>query len=294
MKASSYETAPDTYKDLVDSLVVEQEDDEATGIDSFIGLVLNDIQDAFDENSTEDTFEEYPKYQTEDVNSSREIVRERPVLKGESLWSIAEGIYGDPYKWMEIYEQNMDVIGGDPGNIYKGQLLHIPEGNGEEFKICYPKLIAHNGKDVSAVNAGIRERAMKMADELLVNRSQELSDSLLYDERYSTKWTRSSVNYVITYLDEDVISVVFQDYMFIGSIFGEDMLLQHADSEFDTRIFEEVLTPQLMSEALQTNGTIDGRHFMNTFLTKDGVGFAFSYRVGQEIDGSYSIMRGWT
>ena len=380
MKASSYETAPDTYKDLVDSLVVEQEDDEVTGTDSFIGLVLNDIQDAFNENSKEDTFEEYPEYQTEDVNSSREIVRERPVLKGESLWSIAEGIYGDPYKWMEIYGQNKDIIGGDPGKIYKGQFLQIPEdnsyfysdyetcyedtiaetfhwegiepyidpdcgyeiqncifyytvpeGEGEQFKICYPKLVAHNGKDVSAVNAGIRERAMKMADQLLINRSQELSDSLLYDERYSTKWTRSSVNYVITYLDEDVISVVFQDYMFIGSIFGEDismrtyvadintgirykneellknmddlqvanliyedMLLQHADSEYDTMIFEEVLTPQLMAEALQTNGDIDGRYFMNTFLTQDGVGFSFSYRVGQEIDGSYSIMRGWT
>lgn len=238
-------------------MLAVQVDDATDETDTFNEFVLNNIKDALNEYPIEDTLEEYPKYQTEDVNSSREIVRERPVLKGESLWSIAEG-------------------------------------SGEQFKICYPKLIAHNGKDVSTVNAGIRERAMKMADELLVNRSQDLSDSLLYDERHSTKWTRSSVNYVITYLDEDVISVVFQNYMFIGSILGgdismrtyvadintgiryknedllknmddlyvanliyEDMLLQHADSEYETMIFEEVLTPHLMAEALQTNGTID-------------------------------------
>lgn len=33
---------------------------------------------------------------------------------------------------------------------------------------------------------------------------------------------------------------------------------------------------------------------MNLFLTEDGVGFALSYRVGEDVDGSYSIMRGWT
>lgn len=84
------------------------------------------------------------------------------------------------------------------------------------------------------------------------------------------------------------------DDLQVANLIYEDMLLQHVDSEYDTMIFEEVLTPQLMAEALQTNGDIDGRYFMNTFLTQDGVGFSFSYRVGQEIDGSYSIMRGWT
>ncbi len=319
-----------------------------------------------------------------DVNAGRELVRERPVLEGESLWSIAEGIYGDPHKWTELYEVNKDVIGEDAGLLFKGQFLQIPEqdddynrffytdyetcyqdataeefvwegiepyidpdcgyeiqtamfyytfpeGEGEQFKICYPRLVAHNGKDVSAVNAGIRERAMRMADELLINRSDELKANLLYDDRYSTKWTRSTVDYVITYLDEDVISVVFQEYTFTGSIYGEyialrsyvadintgmryknadllqgtndmqlanllfdDMIAQHEDSEFETRLFEVVLTPQLIAETLKTNLMIDGRHFMNLFLTEDGVGFALSYRVGEDVDGSYSIMRGWT
>ena len=199
-------------KRVVICLVVFGVSMAAVALDIYAKGALNDI---------ENTFEEYPEYQTEDVNSSREIVRERPVLKGESLWSIAEGIYGDPYKWMEIYGQNKDIIGGDPGKIYKGQFLQIPEdnsyfysdyetcyedtiaetfhweaiepyidpdcgyeiqncifyytvpeGEGEQFKICYPKLVAHNGKDVSVVNAGIRERAMKMADQLMKNCSK--------------------------------------------------------------------------------------------------------------------------
>lgn len=297
---------------------------------------------------TEHFEEEDSRFQ--DFNAGRELVRERPVLEGESLWSIAEGIYGDPYKWTELYEANKDVIGEDAGLLFKGQFLQIPEqdddynrffytdyetcyqdataekfvwegiepyidpdcgyeiqtvmfyytfpeGEGEQFKICYPRLVAHNGKDVSAVNAGIRERAMRMADELLINRSDELKANLLYDDRYSTKWTRSTVDYVITYLDEDVISVVFQEYTFTGSIYGEyialrsfmgdintgmryknadllqgtddmqlanllfdDMIAQHEDSEFETRLFEVVLTPQLIAETLKTNLMIDGRH----------------------------------
>ena len=356
---------------------------------------INDAKEKADEKADEwlesvKEFMEEPEHFEEedsrspDFNAGRELVRERPVLEGESLWSIAEGIYGDPYKWTELYEANKDVIGEDAGLLFKGQFLQIPEqdeennrffytdyetcyqdataeefvwegiepyidpdcgyeiqtvmfyytfpeGEGEQFKICYPRLVAHNGKDVSAVNAGIRERAMRMTDELLINRSDELKDSLLHDDRYSTKWTRSTVDYVITYLDEDAISVVFQEYTFTGSIYGEyialrsyvgdintgmryknadllqgtddiqlanllfdDMIAQHEDSEFETRLFEVVLTPQLIAETLKTNLMIDGRHFMNLFLTEDGVGFALSYRVGEDVDGSYSIMRGWT
>ena len=356
---------------------------------------INDAKEKADEKADEwlesvkEFMEETEHFEEEDsrsqdFNAGCKLVRERPVLEGESLWSIAEGIYGDPYKWTELYEANKDVIGEDAGLLFKGQFLQIPEqdndynryfytdyetcyqdataeefvwegiepyidpdcgyeiqtvmfyytfpeGEGEQFKICYPRLVAHNGKDVSAVNAGIRERAMRMTDELLINRSDELKDNLLHDDRYSTKWTRSTVDYVITYLDEDVISVVFQEYTFTGSIYGEyialrsyvgdintgmryknadllqgtddmqlanllfdDMIAQHEDSEFETRLFEVVLTPQLIAETLKTNLMIDGRHFMNLFLTEDGVGFALSYRVGEDVDGSYSIMRGWT
>lgn len=310
---------------------------------------------------------------------NRTILRERPVLSGESLWSIAQEVYGDHYKWRQIYEANTALLGDNPSLIYKGQYLilpeddnnsytdyercyrdtvaaafdwegtpeyidpdcgyeiincvfyyTLPEGEGETFKICYPKLISHNGKDVSAVNAGIRERAMKYVDQMLINRTEDLTEALKTDERYHISWVRSEVNYRITYLDENMISVVFQDYLFLGSIYAEDielrayvadintgiqyknqellqnlddmeiaqaihedLLLQDKDDESVLEVVKLVLTPELICNALQTNGNIDNRYFINTFLTEDGVGFAFSYRVGQEIDGNYRILRGW-
>ena len=56
---------------------------------------------------------------------------------------------------------------------------------------------------------------------------------------------------------------------------------------------KEVLTPELMSEALRTNEVVDNRYFIDAFLTDGGMGFAFSYRVNETIDGSQITMRGW-
>lgn len=47
------------------------------------------------------------------------------VLPGQSLWSIAEEIYGDPYKWITIYSMNV-LLMEDPDLIYPGQILLIP------------------------------------------------------------------------------------------------------------------------------------------------------------------------
>lgn len=368
----------DAYKNL-DGWLTAHEDEFKTPVD-----------EALDELFKEENGQELADAQTdevEDVNRYRKIVRERPVLIGDTLWSIAADIFGDPYKWCEIYEMNKDVIGDNPSLIYKGQYLQIPyqeeryygdgfmdyytnyeycyedittelydwegiteyidpdcgyeiqncifyyrypEGNGEEFKICYPKLISNNGADVSAVNEGIRECAMEYADRMLINRSEEFTQTLQNDEKYDEYWTQSNVNYIISYLNEDLISVVFQDHLFAGSIYAEDlelrayvadidtgislgneelisgensqelaelihqdMLAQNEGNEIALSVFGEVLTPELISEALQTNGTVDNRYFIDTFLTEGGMGFAFSYRVSETIDGNQITMRGW-
>jgi nucleoid-associated protein YgaU len=44
------------------------------------------------------------------------------VLRGESLWRIAERIYGDPLLWRQIYADNHATI-TDPDLIYPGQVL---------------------------------------------------------------------------------------------------------------------------------------------------------------------------
>ncbi|MBO5093959.1 MAG: LysM peptidoglycan-binding domain-containing protein [Lachnospiraceae bacterium] len=47
------------------------------------------------------------------------------VRRGDCLWSIAEEQLGDGALWKEIYEQNRDAIGGDPGLLLPGARLVI-------------------------------------------------------------------------------------------------------------------------------------------------------------------------
>ena len=56
------------------------------------------------------------------------------VRPGDSLWSLAARDLGSEAtadtiaaRWPQWYEANRDVIGGDPGLIHPGQLLHAPD-----------------------------------------------------------------------------------------------------------------------------------------------------------------------
>ena len=48
------------------------------------------------------------------------------VERGDSLWKIAEKIYGDGYQWVKIYQANQEKIGVNPGLIFSGTVLTIP------------------------------------------------------------------------------------------------------------------------------------------------------------------------
>jgi len=50
----------------------------------------------------------------------------RTVVKGDTLWDIAQDEYNDATRWPEIYAANTDVIGADPDLIFPGQVLRIP------------------------------------------------------------------------------------------------------------------------------------------------------------------------
>jgi hypothetical protein len=52
--------------------------------------------------------------------------RLRTVVKGDTLWDIAQAVYGDATRWPEIYAANTDVVGADPDLIFPGQVLRIP------------------------------------------------------------------------------------------------------------------------------------------------------------------------
>ena len=52
--------------------------------------------------------------------------RTYPVVKGDTLSSIAKQFYGDANKWRKIFEANGDVI-KNPDLIHPGQVLKIPD-----------------------------------------------------------------------------------------------------------------------------------------------------------------------
>lgn len=50
----------------------------------------------------------------------------RTVKSGDSLWKIAQQVYGNGSDYTKLYEANKDIIGSDPNLIYPGQVLTIP------------------------------------------------------------------------------------------------------------------------------------------------------------------------
>jgi nucleoid-associated protein YgaU len=48
------------------------------------------------------------------------------VSYGDTLWSIAQFAYGNPYRWIDIYNANTGIIGANPGLIFSGTVLTIP------------------------------------------------------------------------------------------------------------------------------------------------------------------------
>ncbi len=73
------------------------------------------------------------------TKAKKELVTTHTVVKGETLWSIAKEVYGNPAKWKLIYEANKNIL-KSPDSLKLGQVLVIPrkEGNGKKNQNSLP------------------------------------------------------------------------------------------------------------------------------------------------------------
>ena len=62
---------------------------------------------------------------TPDADADEEAVVFYPVEKGDTLSGIAKRLYGDPNKYMKIFEANKPKL-SHPDKIYPGQVLRVP------------------------------------------------------------------------------------------------------------------------------------------------------------------------
>ena len=61
----------------------------------------------------------------EEVKDEYDVTQYHEVVKGETLWKIAEKYYGDGNLYTNIFEANKDIL-KDPNMIKIGQKLRIP------------------------------------------------------------------------------------------------------------------------------------------------------------------------
>lgn len=261
---------------------------------------------------------------------------------GNNPQNIAKGMYlvlpqpeqGNDYlDWDECYRmvkmdaEEIDIearIAEDTGCHITDYFFYYAapyEGKGEHFRICYPQLTFDDGRDAALINEAIRDAAMMRVSTLLVNRSEQLDENCRTDSDYGYDWIRSQVNYKITYLDENLISVVFDEYFFLGSIFLEfaetraitvdlknghvytneelfedkealaeyirkELILQKTDNGREA--FAEIFTKERLVEMLNTTDYVEGRYRMSPYIYHGGVGFVVSYWISTDA----MLMRG--
>ncbi len=120
VKESNLETYGNEFGPTADSLyekygswqtVLEKALSSNPGMDACLGL-YDDYYDTYD------LAEEAGK-------SAKETENLYTVVRGDSLWKIAQRYYGSGEKWVQIYERNRDII-DNPSLIYAGQKLVIP------------------------------------------------------------------------------------------------------------------------------------------------------------------------
>jgi nucleoid-associated protein YgaU len=87
--------------------------------------IFEQIKNAFSKGESEQLEEPVPEQEADAPVPEPARVDSYTVLSGDTLWRIADKLYGDGEKYVEIYEANREEL-ESPDRILPGQVLRIP------------------------------------------------------------------------------------------------------------------------------------------------------------------------
>lgn len=185
-----------------------------------------------------------------------------------------------------------------------------------EFAVAYPQVQNLKDGEEEKVNQILKECAMQSADKMYLRPAEGIKE---LKEEEENPYFSSEVTYKVTYLSEELISVVFRDHYFMGSIFLECTDLRTRTINLKTGEcyeVEQVIEPSqkfldIMKLGMEEEGAssmamkvlgkdetlkqmfageiVENRYYANFLLTGDGVEIGVNYHYG----GDDGIARGW-
>ncbi len=231
----------------------------------------------------------------DDIYAGKEDGAEMDIFRAE----IAENV---PYRIEEYYYYKNE----------KDSVYGKWETEQGRFNVTYPQLVFEDGRDAALINASIRDCAMYMVDRLYLHPTDAIQE-LFEDPGYKKDMRISEVFYQITYMDENVISIVFQDAYYMGNIFTESYEMRsiivdvktgqvytgadlfenreqlaikvhdriqarYVDDESCYNSFDGEMDEALFLRLLEEEGLLEGRYRGVLFLAKDGIYLGISFR----------------
>lgn len=185
------------------------------------------------------------------------------------------------------------------------------------FEIFYPQISGLEDDAVQGkVNEELKNCAMETADNIYFTPTEEIKETVL-GEQYPV--LASYVEYKVTYLSEDIISVVYQDYYYEGSQnhyhlgfrtrninlddgsvyevkdivklndhFIKDWIEEMRDEADNDKLLKELKEKEMKN--VLAGDDMDGVYSDNFFLDKEGIeiGLCFKYPADDENDTGYS------
>lgn len=229
--------------------------------------------------------------QTDDQSEDLDTLEAFPVYQSENLpYTLTEESY------VEYSETDQETV---------------------DFSITYPQIEGIDNAD--ELNEKIKAVAMVTANRTYLERDDQFMESLDGLDHY---YFASDVQYRVTYQGGELLSIVFEDHYFSGAYVLEFLDMRtinlnlrdgtmyqnfsdivNVDDTFQSFWYDRMLAE--VPHSLVLNGltqeqfrrmldgeVVDGRYFVNYFLTADGfeLGFTYHYNSGEE---HTVIQRGW-